>query len=76
LKKGSEDNTFENIIGIDLEICQEICRFEGSQLQTISAILGGVASQESIKILTHLFKPINHTYIYNGITSVAEVYEL
>lgn len=50
-------------------------RFGGSQLHTLGALLGGVASQEAIKLLTHQFKPINHTYVYNGITSEGEVYE-
>lgn len=50
-------------------------RYEGSQLHTIASFLGGVASQEAIKLLTHQFKPINNTYVFNGISSEAEVYE-
>ena len=56
-------------------ICGISARYEGSQLHTIGAVLGGVASQEAIKLLTHQFKPINNTYIFKGITSEAEVYE-
>lgn len=57
------------------EISKELARFNGSQLHTTAAFLGGVASQEAIKLLTHQFKPINHTYVFNGIKSEAEVYE-
>lgn len=51
-------------------------RYEDSQLHTIGALLGGVASQEIIKLITHQFTPVNNTYVYNGITSEAECYEL
>jgi hypothetical protein len=70
----------------NLQICQEMYyfltlvyffrgRYEGSQLHTIASFIGGVASQEAIKLLTHQFKPINNTYVFNGITSESEVYE-
>lgn len=70
--------TIEGLVAGEEEIDQiskEMVRFGGSQLHTTAAFLGGVASQESIKLLTHQFKPINHTYIFNGIKSEAEVYE-
>jgi len=52
-----------------------MCRYEGAHIHTIASLLGGVASQEAIKLLVHQFKPINNTYVYNGIISEAEVYE-
>jgi len=37
-------------------------RFIGkSQLATISGIVGGVASQEAVKLLTRVFRPMNNT---------------
>jgi len=68
----------EGIVAVEeenLQICQELARYENSQLHTIASFLGGVASQEAIKLLTHQFKPISNTYVFNGITSEAEVYE-
>jgi len=47
---------------------KEMCRFGGSQIHTTCAYLGGVASQEIIKILTKQWVPINNTFIYDAIT--------
>jgi len=47
---------------------KEICRFGGSQIHTTAAYIGGVASQEVIKLLTKQWVPINNTFIYDGIT--------
>lgn len=46
---------------------KEIIRYSDSQLHTISAFLGGVASQEAIKLLIKQYTPLNHTFIYDGI---------
>lgn len=35
----------------------------------MAAMLGGVASQEVIKLITRQYVPINNTLILNGITS-------
>lgn len=55
---------------------QEIVRYGGSELHNISALIGGIASQEAVKIITHQFIPINNTYIYNGIASCGATYAL
>lgn len=39
-----------------------------SKLPTTAAILGGVAAQEVIKLLTNAFKPVDSIFIYNGIS--------
>ncbi|KAF0685585.1 Aste57867_22553 [Aphanomyces stellatus] len=54
----------------------EICRHCEAELHNISAILGGVGSQEAVKIITRQFMPINHTYVFNGITGCAATYNL
>jgi len=51
------------------EIIHEMCRFGASELHNIAAFIGGVASQEVIKLITHQFVPINNTFIFNGIHS-------
>ncbi len=53
-----------------------MCRYEGSHLHTISSILGGIASQEAVKLITHQFIPLNNTLVYNGIKCEAETYSL
>lgn len=55
---------------------QEIVRYGACELHNISAIIGGVAAQEAVKIITHQYVPINNTFIYNGISSTGVVYSL
>eukprot|EP01038_Epipyxis_sp_PR26KG_P012040 gene12040-16113_t len=54
----------------------EITRYGGSQLHTISSFVGGIASQEAIKIITHQYIPLNNTYVFNGIASCGGTYNL
>jgi len=54
----------------------EMCRFGASELHNIAAFMGGVVSQEVIKILTHQWVPINNTLVYNGMNSTTTVFSL
>jgi NEDD8-activating enzyme E1 regulatory subunit len=38
--------------------------------------VGGVASQEAVKLITGQYVPMNNTYFYNGIACTAGVYKL
>ena len=49
----------------------EFCRYGGGELHSIASYIGGVTSQEVIKIITHQYVPINNTYIYNGSNSTS-----
>jgi amyloid beta precursor protein binding protein 1 len=51
-------------------------RFGQSVIHNIASVMGGAASQEVAKIITHKFMPINNTFIFNGICGVAGTYEL
>lgn len=51
------------------EKVHEICRYGDAELHSISAVIGGCAAQEAIKIITHQYKPLNNTFIYDAITS-------
>lgn len=44
----------------------EFCRYGGSEIHSIAAYVGGVASQEVVKIITKQYLPLNNTYIYNA----------
>ncbi|CCI49847.1 unnamed protein product [Albugo candida] len=55
---------------------REISRFASSEPHNIAALIGGIASQEAIKLITGQFMPINHTYLYNGINGTAATYKL
>lgn len=47
----------------------EICRCGGSELHTIASIMGAIAAQEVIKIVTHKWVPMNNSFLYNGMNS-------
>lgn len=46
---------------------KELLRFGDSKLHTVAAFLGGVASQEAIKLIIKQYTPLNHTLLYDGI---------
>jgi len=59
-------------IGMDAEQLpndhlQELCRYGNSQIHNIAAVMGGVAAQEIIKLVTHQWVPLNNTFIFNGV---------
>jgi NEDD8-activating enzyme E1 regulatory subunit len=61
---------------ISRAVAQEIVRYAGYQVHNISALIGGIAAQEAVKLITHIFVPANNTYVFNGIASVAATYKL
>jgi len=46
-------------------------RYGGCEPQTVAALIGGVAAQEAVKLLTHQYLPLDNTYIFNGINGTA-----
>uniref|UniRef100_A0A7S1JAU0 NEDD8-activating enzyme E1 regulatory subunit n=1 Tax=Eutreptiella gymnastica TaxID=73025 RepID=A0A7S1JAU0_9EUGL len=61
---------------VDAEYVQEWARYSASELHNISAVLGGVASQEAIKMITQQRAPMNNTLIFDGINGTMATYEL
>lgn len=52
------------------------CRFGASELHVVSAVMGGMAAQEAIKLITQQFVPFTGTLVYNGMASTTSVFEL
>jgi len=50
---------------------KELCRYGNSQIHTIAAIMGGIAAQEIIKLVTVQWVPLDNTFIFNGIHSTS-----
>uniref|UniRef100_A0A5S6Q0R0 NEDD8-activating enzyme E1 regulatory subunit n=1 Tax=Trichuris muris TaxID=70415 RepID=A0A5S6Q0R0_TRIMR len=48
------------------DLLQELCRFGAAELHCVAAIVGGLAAQEVVKLITGQFTPINNTFIYDG----------
>jgi len=49
---------------------EETTRAGGVEMHNIAALMGGIASQEAVKLITHQYVPLNNTYVYNGIACV------
>ncbi|CAI2167652.1 14243_t:CDS:10 [Funneliformis geosporum] len=54
----------------------EICRAGGSELANIASLLGGMVSQEVIKLITRQYIPINNTIVFDGVKSTSSSYIL
>jgi len=67
----SDDDDNNNVV----RICKELTRYGNAEIHTIASVVGGVASQEAVKIITKQYVPLNNTFIYNGIVSVGGVYK-
>jgi hypothetical protein len=70
-----ENNDDNKVQLLTRKHAEEIVRYGGCELHTISAVVGGVAAQEAVKVLTHQYVPLNNTYVYNGICCVGACYE-
>ncbi|RKP05474.1 putative amyloid beta precursor protein binding protein, partial [Thamnocephalis sphaerospora] len=55
---------------------KEWCRYGHAELHNVAALLGGMASQEVIKLITRQYVPLNNTCIYNGIIGATQTFQL
>lgn len=49
------------------------CRSGASDLPQIAALMGGLVAQESIKLITKQYIPLNGTSVFNGIKSTTGI---
>ncbi|KAJ5256872.1 hypothetical protein N7478_012976 [Penicillium angulare] len=59
--------------GIDNAI-QEVRRAEGGELHNIASLAGGLVAQESLKVLTRQYVPLDNTCVFDGARSRSEMY--
>jgi amyloid beta precursor protein binding protein 1 len=64
------------LLGGSMAHATEITRYGNAELHNVASVLGGVASQEAVKIITGQYVPLDNTYVYNGIAGTAGVYRL
>ena len=57
------------------DFCAELTRYGNAEIHNIASVVGGVASQEAVKLITGQYVPLNNTFVYNGISSMAAVYK-
>lgn len=66
-----------NPASLTIDMAREMVRYGASrEIHNVSALVGGVASQESVKLLTGQYIPLQNTWFFNGISGVGGVYEL
>jgi len=58
------------------DLIHEICRFGSSELPSVAAFIGGCAAQESIKLITGQYVPIENVLIYNAMSSTTSSFKL
>ncbi|XP_073058226.1 LOW QUALITY PROTEIN: NEDD8-activating enzyme E1 regulatory subunit AXR1-like [Primulina eburnea] len=49
------------------DLINEMCRYGAAELHAVAAFIGGIASQEVIKLITRQFVPMIGTFIFNGV---------
>ena len=57
----------------DKKVAHEMARYANAEIHTVASVVGGVASQEAVKVITGQYIPVDNTYMYNGIASVGSV---
>ncbi|KAG0678854.1 hypothetical protein C6P40_000235 [Pichia californica] len=58
------------------KMLDELSRSNGNELHNICSIIGGIAAQEVIKILTNQYIPLDNCLVFNGITGKTSSFKL
>ncbi|KAK1431880.1 hypothetical protein QVD17_08644 [Tagetes erecta] len=58
------------------DLINEMCRYGAAELHAVAAYIGGVASQEVIKLITRQFVPMSGTLIFNGVDHKSQLLSL
>ncbi|RMY42356.1 hypothetical protein D0865_12031 [Hortaea werneckii] len=58
------------------DFCMELVRAGGGELHNIASLMGGLISQEVIKIITRQYVPVDNTCLFDGVKSRSQVLRL
>ncbi|CAL5391201.1 unnamed protein product [Camellia sinensis] len=58
------------------DLINEMCRYGAAELHAVAAFIGGIASQEIIKLITRQFVPMSGTFVFNGIDHKSQLLSL
>jgi len=53
---------------------EEMVRYDNAELHNVAAVVGGVASQEIVKLITEQYVPLDNTFVFNGLAGIGAVY--
>ncbi|KAF8935701.1 hypothetical protein EDD21DRAFT_66374 [Dissophora ornata] len=62
------------IDAVSKDLTHEICRYGNGSIHNIASFIGGVVSQEVIKLITHQYIPLDNTFVFDGTRSVTGVF--
>lgn len=65
-----------NGLTLTKDLINEMCRFGAAELLAVAALIGGIASQEVIKLITKQLVPVCGTFIFNGIDHKSQLLSL
>ncbi|XP_021822830.1 NEDD8-activating enzyme E1 regulatory subunit AXR1-like [Prunus avium] len=65
-----------NGVTLTEDLINEMCRFGAAELHAVAAFIGGIASQEVIKLITRQFVPLSGTFIFNGVDHKSQLLSL
>ncbi|KAL9269370.1 NEDD8-activating enzyme E1 regulatory subunit AXR1-like protein [Drosera capensis] len=65
-----------NGVTLSEDLIYEMCRYGAAELHAVAAFIGGIASQEIIKLITKQFIPMRGTFIFNGIDHKSQLLTL
>lgn len=65
----------ETLVEKAADYATELARYGNAEIHSIASVIGGVASQEAVKLITGQYVPIDNCYVYNGIASIGGVYK-
>ncbi|XP_022986290.1 NEDD8-activating enzyme E1 regulatory subunit AXR1 [Cucurbita maxima] len=65
-----------NGLTLSEDLINEMCRFGAAELHAVAAFIGGIASQEVIKLITRQFVPMSGTFVFNGIDHKSQLLSL
>jgi amyloid beta precursor protein binding protein 1 len=74
LELGAADDEASLNAPLVTKISTELCRLNHAENHNVASIVGGVGSQEAVKIVTQQMVPICNTYTFNGIAGTAAVF--
>merc|ERR1711974_309544 len=72
-KKMFETHEFDR--DLEPKVAHELVRYGGSELHNIGALMGGVASQAVLKLLTEQYVPFSQTFTFCGINCQADTFK-
>lgn len=60
--------------GVSDDLVGEMCRCAAGELHAVAAVVGAIAAQEAIKLLTGQFVPVEGALIYNAMACTTSVF--